>query len=443
MFPWDNGRQSRPQRAARRWMKKQDLCRGDFPCGKGLFSWPSWEKGDSLGILPRKWGNQNEKGKGRDGTNVEALYANILEIQWQQVVMWLIGGVLIFLAIKKQMEPTLLLPMGFGAILVNLPWSGAVTQVYDGVAEPGVVDLLFDMGIANELFPLLLFVGIGAMIDFGPLLSNPKLMLFGAAAQFGIFFTLSMAALLGFEMKDAASIGIIGAADGPTSIFVANYFQSNYLGAIFVAAYSYMALVPIIQPPVIKLITTQKERRIRMPYEQKNVSKRTRILFPILITVITGLVSPRSVALVGFLMFGNLIRECGVLDNLSDTAQKVLANLVTLFLGITIAARMQASAFLNPQTLLILALGLVAFVFDTVGGVFFAKFLNLFLKQKINPMIGAAGISAFPMSARVVHKLGLEEDNQNFLLMHSIGVNVSGQIASVIAGGLILNLIAR
>ena len=209
------------------------------------------------------------------------------------------------------------------------------------------------------------------------------------------------------------------------------------------AAYSYMALVPIVQPPVIKLITTQKERRIRMPYEQKNVSKRTRILFPILITVITGLVSPRSVALVGFLMFGNLIRECGVLDNLSDTAQKVLANLVTLFLGITIAARMQASAFLNPQTLLILALGLVAFVFDTVGGVFFAKFLNLFLKQKINPMIGAAGISAFPMSARVVHKLGLEEDNQNFLLMHSIGVNVSGQIASVIAGGLILNLIAR
>ena len=374
---------------------------------------------------------------------MEALYANILEIQWQQVVMWLIGGVLIFLAIKKQMEPTLLLPMGFGAILVNLPWSGAVTQVYDGVAEPGVVDLLFDMGLANELFPLLLLVGIGAMIDFGPLLSNPKLMLFGAAAQFGIFFTLSMAALLGFEMKDAASIAIIGAADGPTSIFVANYFQSNYLGAIIVAAYSYMALVPIVQPPVIKLITTQKERRIRMPYEQKNVSKRTRILFPILITVITGLVSPRSVALVGFLMFGNLIRECGVLDNLSDTAQKVLANLVTLFLGITIAARMQASAFLNPQTLLILALGLVAFVFDTVGGVFFAKFLNLFLKQKINPMIGAAGISAFPMSARVVHKLGLEEDNQNFLLMHSIGVNVSGQIASVIAGGLILNLIAR
>ena len=374
---------------------------------------------------------------------MEALYANILEIQWQQVVMWAIGGLLIFLAIKRQMEPTLLLPMGFGAILVNLPWSGAVTQIHNGVEEVGVVDVLFNAGIANELFPLLLFVGIGAMIDFGPLLSNPKLMLFGAAAQFGIFFTLSMASLLGFELKDAASIAIIGAADGPTSIFVANYFQSNYLGAIIVAAYSYMALVPIVQPPVIKLITTKKERMIRMPYEQKDVSKTTRILFPILITVITGLVSPRSVALIGFLMFGNLIRECGVLDNLSETAQKVLANLVTLFLGITIAARMQADAFLNPQTLMILGLGLVAFVFDTVGGVLFAKLLNLFLKKKINPMIGAAGISAFPMSARVVHKLGLEEDNQNFLLMHSIGVNVSGQIASVIAGGLILNFIPR
>ena len=368
---------------------------------------------------------------------MEALFGNVLNIEWRHVVMWLIGGLLIWLAIKKDMEPTLLLPMGFGAILVNLPLSGVVTQG----EEIGVIDLLFDSGIANELFPLLLFVGIGAMIDFGPLLTNPKLMIFGAAAQFGIFFTISLAALCGFELKDAASIGIIGAADGPTSIFVANYFQSNYLGAIIVAAYSYMALVPIVQPPVIKLLTTKKERRIRMPYQQKSVSKTTRILFPIIITMITGIVSPRSVALIGFLMFGNLLRECGVLNALSETAQKVLANLVTLFLGLTIASKMQAEAFLNWQTLMIIALGLFAFIFDTAGGVIFAKILNLFLKKKVNPMIGAAGISAFPMSARVVHKLGLAEDKQNFLLMHSTGVNVSGQIASVIAGGLILNLI--
>ncbi len=374
---------------------------------------------------------------------LQPLFGNVVNLDWKMVVMWVIGFVLIYLAIKKDMEPTLLLPMGFGAILVNLPMSGVVDQIYDGVKEIGVIDLLFNSGIANELFPLLLFIGIGAMIDFGPLLSNPKLMLFGAAAQFGIFFTLSMAALFGFDLKDAASIAIIGAADGPTSIFVANYFESNYLGAIIVAAYSYMALVPIVQPPVIKLLTTKKERLIRMPYEQKEVTKMTRILFPIIVTMIVGIVAPRALALIGFLMFGNLIRECGVLNSLSETAQKVLANLITLLLGITIAARMQAEAFLNPQTLLILALGLVAFIFDTAGGVLFAKFLNLFLKTKINPMIGASGISAFPMSARVVHKMGLAEDKQNFLLMHSIGVNVSGQIASVIAGGLILNLIAR
>lgn len=371
------------------------------------------------------------------------LFSNVLNITWQQAVMWAIGAVLIFLAIKKDMEPSLLLPMGFGAILVNLPLSGAVDQIYEGVTEPGIIDVLFKAGIANELFPLLLFVGIGAMIDFGPLLSNPKLMIFGAAAQFGIFFTLGLATLLGFDIPDAASIAIIGAADGPTSIFVANYFNSKYIGAIMVAAYSYMALVPIIQPPVIKALTTKNERLIKMPYEQKSISKRTRILFPIVITVITGIVAPRSVALIGFLMFGNLIRECGVLDSLSETAQKVLANLVTLFLGITIATKMQAEYFLTKETLMIIALGLVAFIFDTAGGVLFAKFLNLFLKKdkKINPMIGAAGISAFPMSARVVHKMGLKEDNQNFLLMHSIGVNVSGQIASVIAGGLILTLL--
>ena len=373
--------------------------------------------------------------------NFQALYEHLLHFDWRQLVMWLIGGVLIFLAIKKKMEPTLLLPMGFGAILANLPLSGAVNQINgEGEIEEGVLDVLFGMGIANELFPLLLFIGIGAMIDFSPLLSNPKLMFFGAAAQFGILFTLSMASLFGFELKDAASIAIIGAADGPTSIFVSQQLGSNYTGAIMVAAYSYMALVPIIQPPFIKLLTTHKERRIRMEYSGKKVSKLTKILFPIVVTVIAGLVAPKAVALVGFLMFGNLIRECMVLDSLSETASNVLANLVTLLLGLTVATKMQADQFLQLNTLLILGLGLIAFIFDTVGGVLFAKVINLFAKKKINPMIGAAGISAFPMSGRVVHKLGLEEDNQNFLLMHSIGVNVSGQIASVIAGGLVLSL---
>ena len=360
----------------------------------------------------------------------ESLFKNLLSIDWSKdwklLVMWVIGGILIYLAIKKEMEPTLLLPMGLGAILVNLP-----------NAHVGALDTLYSAGIANELFPLILFIGIGAMIDFGPVLTNPKLMIFGAAAQFGIFLTFCLASMF-FPMTDAASIAIIGAADGPTAISVAQKLNSQYVGPIMVAAYSYMALVPIIQPPVIKLLTTKKERLIRMPYKGKEISKTTRILFPIIITIVAGLVAPDSVALVGFLMFGNLIRECGVLDSLSETAQKVLANLVTIFLGLTIASQMEATAFLTVETLLILGLGLFAFVFDTAGGVLFAKFLNLFLKEKINPMIGAAGISAFPMSGRVVHKMGLAEDNQNFLLMHSIGVNVSGQIASVIAGGLIL-----
>ena len=369
---------------------------------------------------------------------MEILYENLLQMDWRYLVMWAIGGILIYLAIKKDMEPTLLLPIGFGTILVNLPGSGAITQIHNGIAEPGALSVLFDAGISNELFPLILFIGIGAMIDFGPLLSNPKLMIFGAAAQFGIFFTLCLASMF-FDINDAASIAIIGAADGPTAIVVANKLNSQFLAPIMVAAYSYMALVPIIQPPIIKLLTTKKERQIKMPYEAKEVSKLTRILFPIIITVIAGIVAPASVALVGFLMFGNLIRECGVLNSLSETAQKVLANLITIFLGITIASQMSADKFLNVNTLLILGLGLFAFIFDTAGGVLFAKLLNLFMKKKINPMIGAAGISAFPMSGRIVHKMGLEEDPQNFLLMHSIGVNVSGQIASVIAGGLILN----
>ena len=351
---------------------------------------------------------------------------------WRYVVMWIIGGVLIFLAIRYEMEPTLLLPLGFGTILVNIPLSGAI-------GGEGALTTLFNAGISNELFPLILFIGIGAMIDFGPLLSNPKLMIFGAAAQFGIFFTFCVASMF-FDLNDAASIGIIGAADGPTSIVVAQKLNSQYVGAIMVAAYSYMALVPIIQPPVIKLLTTKKERLIRMPYTAKSVSKMTKILFPIIITAIAGLVAPESVYLVGFLMFGNLIRECGVLNSLSDTAQNVLANLITIFLGITIASKMYYEQFLKPETLMILGLGLIAFIFDTAGGVIFAKILNVFLPKdkKINPMIGAAGISAFPMSGRIVHKMGLKEDPQNFLLMHSMGVNVSGQIASVIAGGLIL-----
>lgn len=369
---------------------------------------------------------------------MDTLFQNVIEnFQWQMLIMWAIGGLLIFLAIKKEMEPSLLLPIGFGAILVNLPLSGAITQVVDGVTERGALSVLYDAGIANELFPLILFIGIGAMIDFGPLLSNPKLMIFGAAAQFGIFFTLCLASMF-FDINDAAAIAIIGAADGPTAIVVAQKLHSKYIGAIMVAAYSYMSLVPIIQPPVIKMLTTKKERLIKMSYKQKDVSRLTRILFPIIITVIAGLVAPGSVSLVGFLMFGNLIRECGVLNSLSETAQKVLANLITIFLGITIASQMQWEQFLSKETLLILGLGLIAFIMDTAGGVLFAKFLNLFLKTKINPMIGAAGISAFPMSGRIVHKMGLKEDPQNFLLMQSIGVNVSGQIASVIAGGLIL-----
>ncbi len=385
---------------------------------------------------------------------------------WKMIIMWIIGGVLIYLAIKKEMEPTLLLPMGFGAILMNFPGvvklacavenckfttmnlgttacpehgSELVTK-FSGIAEP--LETLYHAGIASELFPLLLFIGIGAMIDFGPLLSNPKLMLFGAAAQFGIFFTLCMASIF-FELpQDFASIAIIGAADGPTSIVVANALKSNYIGAITVAAYSYMALVPIIQPPVIKLLTTKEERKIRMSYKNVTVSKTTKILFPIIISVVACLFAPGAGALIGFLMFGNLIRECGVLDSLSETAQKVLANLVTIFLGITIAFNMTASQFIKFDTLLIMGLGLIAFIVDTAGGVLFGKLYNVLAKifkwEPVNPMIGAAGISAFPMSGRIVHKMALKEDPENFLLMHSIGVNVSGQIASVIAGALVL-----
>lgn len=375
---------------------------------------------------------------------MDFLISGILTISWKQAVMYLVGLILIWLAVKKEYEPSLLLPMGFGSILVNLPSSGVLNQYLDGVGETtGIIEWLFTVGIeTSEALPIILFIGIGAMIDFGPLLSKPVLFLFGAAAQFGIFAALLFAVVLGFDLKDAASIGIIGAADGPTSILVSQILHSDYIGAIAVAAYSYMALVPIVQPFAIRLVTSRKERCIRMNYTPGEVSKQMRIAFPITVTFIVGLIAPSSVALVGFLMFGNLIRECGVLRSLSDTAQNILSNLVTLFLGITISFSMQADAFVKVDTLLIMAIGLIAFVFDTIGGVIFAKLINLFLKEKINPMIGAAGISAFPMSSRVVQKMALKEDSGNILIMQAAGANVSGQIASVIAGGLIIHLVS-
>ena len=378
--------------------------------------------------------------------SMEFLWEGLLSITWQQLLMYVVGGLLIWLAIEKGFEPALLLPMGFGAILVNLPLSGVINQFSEGVGEThGIIQWLFEVGIeASEAFPILLFIGIGAMIDFGPLLANPKLFLCGAAAQAGIFLTILLAAALGFDLKDAASIGIIGAADGPTSILVSQILDSRYVGAIAVAAYSYMALVPIIQPFAIKLVTTKKERAMRMPYRAQGVSKRLRILFPIVVSVIAGLVAPSSVALVGFLMFGNLIRECGVLTSLSQTAQNELANLITLLLGITIAFSMKADQFVQFETMIIMGLGLVAFVLDSVVGVLFVKVLNIFTpKNKINPMVGAAGISAFPMSSRIIEKLGQEADSQNHLLMHAVAANVSGQIASVVAGGVVLQYFAN
>ncbi|MFL2028989.1 sodium ion-translocating decarboxylase subunit beta [Loigolactobacillus zhaoyuanensis] len=370
---------------------------------------------------------------------METLLQGITSITWQEVVMMLIGGLLIYLGIKKEYEPTLLVPMGLGAILVNIPGTGVLTQIVNGHQAKGILDILFSAGITTELFPLLIFIGIGAMIDFGPLLQNPFMLLFGAAAQFGIFFTVIVAVLFGFNIQEAASIGIIGAADGPTSIFVSGQLAPKLLGPITVAAYSYMALVPIIQPAAIKLVTTKKERQIRMTYKAEDVSKTVKIIFPIAITIVAGFIAPISLPLVGFLMFGNLLRECGVLDRLSQSAQNELVNIVSILLGLTISVKLVADQFLNVQTLMIIAFGLVAFVMDSIGGVLFAKLLNLFRKKKINPMIGAAGISAFPMSSRVIQRMATDEDPQNFVLMYAVGANVSGQIASVVAGGLLLS----
>jgi sodium ion-translocating decarboxylase beta subunit len=407
---------------------------------------------------------------------MEQLIAGFAELNIQMIVMYLIGLTLIVLAIKKNYEPMLLLPIGFGAILVNLPQAVVkfatpkeldpfVTQFVQNNPEsmslfedklnyvfengqafkydPGFLEILLQSGILTELFPVLIFIGVGAMIDFTPLFKNPVMIFFGAAAQFGIFATMLVAIALGFDIKPAAAIGIIGAADGPTAIYVASQFAKEYFAPISVAAYSYMSLVPIIQPPVVKLLTSKKERMIRMEYKEEKVSKVVLIAFPIAVTIIAGLVAPISVPLVGSLMFGNLVRECGVLERLSQAAQNELSNIVTLLLGITIGSTMLAKDFLQPTTLLILALGLVAFVFDTAGGVLFAKFLNLFRKEgnKFNPMIGAAGISAFPMSARVIQRMAQKEDPTNFVLMQAVSANVSGQLGSIVAGGLILALV--
>ncbi len=376
----------------------------------------------------------------------------------KSLVMFIIAGVLIYLAIKKDYEPALLLPIGFGAILANLP---PVIDAITGnpaasvLGSEGFLTVLFNSGIKNELFPILIFIAVGAMIDFSPLLKDPSMIFFGAAAQFGIFATFLISLVLipvvlpatagddSLIIRLASAIGIIGAADGPTTLYVANHFDlKDYMAPISVAAYSYMSLVPVIQPPVIRALTSKKERMIRMNYNEERASKTALILFPIVVTVVAGIIVPMSAPLVGSLMFGNLIRECGVLERLSKTAQGELANLVTILLGITIGSTMVAENFLRLDTLLIMGLGLFAFVFDTAGGVLFAKLLNVFRKNKINPMVGAAGISAFPMSARVIQKMAKEEDPYNFILMQSISANVSGQLGSIVAGGMVITLVS-
>lgn len=361
-------------------------------------------------------------------------------VTWQSLVMMGVGGLLIYLAVKKEFEPNLLLPMGFGTILVNLPLSSALDQIAGGKLIEGALSMFFKIGIATEIMPLLILIAVGAMCDFTPLLSNPKMFLFGLTAQMGIFLTMGLALFFGYNVYEAASIGIIGAADGPTSIYVSSRFAPNLLGPISVAAYTYMELVPLIQPPVIMALTTQNERRMKMPYADRPVSRRMLILFPIFITILGGIIAPASVSLLGFVMFGNLLRVSGVTDRLSNAAQNELANIVTILLGFAIAATMTGEKFVNLNTLVIIAMGLVAFVLDTAGGVLTAKLLNLFLPKdkRINPMIGAAGISAFPMSARTIQRMGQKADPANHLLMHAVGANVAGQIGSVLAGGALL-----
>ena len=364
---------------------------------------------------------------------------------WKYIVMIGVGFVIMALAIFKDYEPLLLLPIGFGCILCNIPLSHAVS------GGDGFLSVLYDAGIANELFPVLLFIGIGAMIDFNPLFTQPITIFYGAAAQFGVFMAMLLAVLCNFilpvpfTLRETAAIGIIGAADGPSAIFIGQLFAPKYMGSIMVAAYSYMSLVPLIQPPVIRALTTRKERLIRMQaYYQKRAPRYVRILFPIIVTLVAGIIAPMSTSLIGALMFGNLIRECGVTDKLSETAQNELSNIVTLLLGITIGSTMRAQDFITFHTAVILGIGLLAFVFDTAGGVLFAKLVNLFLPEdrKINPMVGACGISAFPMSARVIQKMATKEDPSNFILMPAIGANVAGQVGSIIAAAMILSLLA-
>ena len=364
----------------------------------------------------------------------------IANTTWQNMVMMGVGAFLLYLAVEKDFEPNLLLPMGFGTILVNLPLSSALDQMAGTQVVEGALSMLFRLGIATEILPLLILIAVGAMCDFGPLLANPKVFLFGLTAQMGIFLTMGLALLVGFNVYEAASIGIIGAADGPTSIYVSTRFAPHLLGPISVAAYTYMALVPLIQPPVIMALTTKKERMMKMPLAAKVVTRRARIIFPIAVTIVGGIIAPASVALLNFIMFGNLLRESGVTERLSQAAQNELANIVTILLGFSIAATMTGEKFVNINTMIIIAMGLIAFVLDTAGGVFTAKLLNLFLPEgkKINPMVGAAGISAFPMSARTIQKLGQKADPTNHLLMHAVGANVAGQIGSVLAGGLLL-----
>lgn len=372
-----------------------------------------------------------------DISDISALFEAIQIFTWKNLVMILVGGILIYLAVKKNFEPVLLLPIGFGAILANLPLTG-ITDAGQG----GFLGILYEAGIKTELFPLLIFIGIGAMTDFGPLLENPRMALLGAAGQVGIFGTLLLALHLGFNLNEAASIGIIGAIDGPTAIYVSSRLAPHLLGAVAVTAYSYMSLVPIIQPPIMRLLTTEKERKVRMPYTEKPVSKTVKILFPILVTVIISLLSPKASPLIATLMFGNLMRESGVVEALSKTAQNEIANITTIFLGLTVGSTMAGDSFLQTDTILILAMGLLAFVLDTVGGLLFGKLLYILSGKKFNPLIGAAGISAFPMSARVVQKVGQEYDLDNFLLMHAMGANTAGQLGSVVAGGVVLMMLS-
>jgi len=372
-----------------------------------------------------------------DISDIFALLGALQVFSWKNLVMILVGGILIYLAIKKNFEPVLLLPIGFGAILANLPLTG-ITDAGEG----GFLGVLYQAGIKTELFPLLIFIGIGAMTDFGPLLENPRMALLGAAGQVGIFGTLLLALYFGFNLNEAASIGIIGAIDGPTAIYVSSRLAPHLLGPIAVTAYSYMSLVPIIQPPVMRLLTTDAERKVRMPYTEKPVSKAVKILFPILVTVIISLLSPKASPLIATLMFGNLMRESGVVESLSKSAQNEIANITTIFLGLTVGSTMSGENFIQADTILILAMGLLAFVIDTVGGILFGKLMYLLSGKKFNPLIGAAGISAFPMSARVVQKVGQEYDLDNFLLMHAMGANTAGQLGSVVAGGVVLMLLS-